>query len=224
MSRALIVFGKRPRPGHVKTRLVPDLTEEDAATLYEAFLEDALEQYASIDAELRLYLAGSEDAAGVEDIHPNSFSQSGRGLGERMLGAFAETFHAGHDRALIIGTDHPTLPTAFIEKAFALLEVPRSIVLGPADDGGYYLLGMNDLRPELFRGMSYSHDHVFDATLHRAAATGASVSILPLWYDVDTPADLRRLAADLARGSGGAPRTRRMLDVLAERYDGLRLA
>lgn len=217
MTDALIVFAKRPSPGRVKTRLMPVLSAADAARLYRAFLEDAVERYERLDADLRLYVAeaGGERA---DNIHPNSFKQEGGDLGQRMLRAFAETFAAGYDRAVIVGTDHPTLPTAFIEKAFELLAAPRSVVLGPAEDGGYYLLGMNDLRPALFRGMTYGHAGVFADTLDRAASEGGSLSILPAWYDVDTPKELRRLTQDLLESDCEAPRTRRVLERLAERY------
>lgn len=223
MNAALIVFAKRPRPGRVKTRLTTVLSETDAAALYRAFLEDALDQYARLRADVRLYLAPGGSDGADEDIHRNQFLQEGSDLGERMLQAFAETFAAGYGRAVVIGTDHPTLPNAFIEKAFDLLDTPQSVVLGPAEDGGYYLLGMNDLRPMLFRGMSYSHDAVFDETVDRAAASGASLSILPAWYDVDTPQQLERLANDLAEGAPGADRTRALLTRLRERHGELRI-
>jgi hypothetical protein len=220
MTGALIVFAKPPTPGNVKTRLVSELSARDAAALYRAFLDDALEQYAALSFDVRLYMAEPEDGdAGLDVLGSHHFEQEGSGLGERMHRAFAGTFGEGYDRAVIVGTDHPTLPTAFIEQAFDLLTAPQSIVIGPADDGGYYLLGMNDPRPEVFREMTYSHDRVFDETLDRALASGAFVSILPQWYDVDTPADLRRLAAELSDGGAGvAPRTRRLLGKLAEHY------
>lgn len=222
MNRALIVFAKRPRAGRVKTRLTSVLSEEDAAALYRAFLEDALDQYAALGVDVRLYVAPGDDAG--EAVHSTPFRQQGADLGARMLQAFTETFAAGYGRAVIVGTDHPTLPSIFIEKAFELLEAPRSVVLGPAEDGGYYLLGMNDLRPEVFEGMSYSHEAVFDETVDRVAAGGASLSILPVWYDVDTPEQLPRLVRDLATGAHGAERTRRVLKRLCERYDEMRIA
>ena len=220
---ALIVFAKVPAPGAVKTRLTALLTEAEAAALYDAFLRDALDAYAGLGPAVRLYLSG--DGALPADLVPDGVSlhaQRGEGLGPRMLRAFAETFVAGHERVAIIGTDHPTLPLPFVELAFSELARPLSTVLGPSDDGGYYLLGMNELYGELFDGMTYSHDGVFDATLRRAEATPASVTVLPPWYDVDTPAALERLAADLAArdpGLEGDPRrTREMLGVLGGRY------
>jgi rSAM/selenodomain-associated transferase 1 len=224
---ALIVFAKAPEPGAVKTRLTGVLTEEEAARLYEAFLHDSLAVYVRLPAAVRLYLTPSSGAlpAGLVPECVSVHTQRGDGLGERMLNAFVETFVAGYERVVVIGTDHPTLPLAFVERAFEELAPPLATVIGPSEDGGYYLLGMNEVYPQLFRGMTYSHPRVFEDTLQRIHATPASLSILPTWYDVDTPEALRRLAADLAGGAGAAPearRTREVMDVLRARY-GLRV-
>lgn len=220
MDQALIVFAKRPQPGRVKTRLTPQLEPDEAATLYRAFLYDALDQYAALSACVRLYLASPIDAA--LEINPTGieqFSQVGSSLGERMKRAFSETLEAGYQRAIIIGTDHPTLPSPFIEHAFAALARPASIVLGPSTDGGYYLLGMNAYYPHLFEDMTYSHGDVFANTLERAARTEAFLTILPVWYDVDEPGDLRRLADDLKSHPDQAPRTHAALTALQQSLD-----
>ena len=182
---ALIVFAKVPEPGAVKTRLTSLLTESEAAQLYEAFLRDALEAYDRLGVAVRLYLGPSPDTV-PDGLVPDSVSlhrQRGSGLGERMLNAFVETFVAGHDRAVVIGTDHPTLPLAFVAHAFEELATPFATVIGPSDDGGYYLLGMNELYPQLFKGMDYSHPEVFADTLQRAHTTPASISNLPAVID-----------------------------------------
>ncbi len=222
---ALIVFAKLPEPGAVKTRLTTLLTPTEAAHLYEAFLHDSLDAYGHLEADVRLYLAPSETPV-PEGFAPDGVSvhaQRGKGLGARMLNAFVETFVAGYECVVIIGTDHPTLPLAFVECGFEELNAPLSIVLGPSDDGGYYLLGMNEVYPRLFEGMAYSHPNVFVQTLERAEATGAAVSVLPAWYDVDTPDALRRLIADLASDEAvNAPRrTRELLASLAEKHRDL---
>lgn len=221
MTDALIVFAKAPEPGAVKTRLTGLLTDDEAARLYDAFLRDSLDAYARLGVAVRLYLAPSSGDLPDDLVSDGAtlYTQRGEGLGERMLNAFVETFLAGFERAVIIGTDHPTLPLAFVERAFDELASPFTTVLGPSDDGGYYLLGMNEVYPRLFQGMSYSHDEVFADTLERAHATPASVSILPPWYDVDTPDALRRLAADLIADEEGARRTREVMAELREKYD-----
>lgn len=223
MKNALIVFAKRPEPGAVKTRLTALLTPEEAARLYEAFLRDALLQYAALDVAVRLYF-GPPAGPVAEGLVPDDVSvhlQQGPGLGARMKIAFVESFAAGYERLVIIGTDHPTLPSAYIEQAFAALEKPSVVSIGPSDDGGFYLLGMNDFYPELFHDMRYSHDGVFEQTLDRAARVEAHLTILPPWYDVDTPGALHRLASDLNDPTPAAPHTRRVMADMLARYPEL---
>lgn len=210
MDAVLLVFAKRPRPGHVKTRLTPVLTPEEAARLYEAFLHDALALYAQLDVDVRLYLAPPLPEDGLDDC-PASVTvheQRGAGLGGRLKQAFREALTAGYERAAVVGTDHPTLPPAFVRKAFAALTADASVCIGPSDDGGFYLLGMNAFYPQLFEGMTYSHDDVFTDTLARVGTTGAQLTVLPRWYDVDTPADLQRMIGDLSGSEITADRTR----------------
>ena len=223
MKRALIVFAKRPEPGAVKTRLTATLTPEEAARLYEAFLRDALNQYQALDVGVRLYF-NPPVAAVPANLIPEGVTlheQQGPGLGARMKIAFVESFGAGYEKLVIIGTDHPTLPTAFIEKAFEALEEPSSITIGPSDDGGYYLLGMNDFYPEVFHDMRYSHADVFAQTVERAARTAAHLTLLPPWYDVDTPETLQRLVIDLNDPTVEAPHTRRVVAALLAVYPEL---
>jgi hypothetical protein len=218
MSEALIVFAKPPEPGHVKTRLMSLLTAEEAATLYRAFLLDALDQYTALQGSVRLYW---DDSSGPNVEVPESVTQHnqvGATLGERMRNAFEATLAAGYEHAVIIGTDHPTLPTSFIERAYDALKTPSSIVLGPSMDGGYYLLGMNAFYPGLFREMTYSHDEVFAETLERAARTDARLTVLPSWYDVDRPRDLPQLVEDLRNQPGQAPHTRTCLNALPHSF------
>jgi hypothetical protein len=223
MNTAVNVFAKVPAPGLVKTRLTPPLDIDEAADLYAAFLQDALAQYATLEADIRLYLAPSGFDLMKYDI-PDCVSlheQIGEDLGARMARAFVETFAAGYERVVILGTDHPTLPSAFIEVAFDALSSGRSVVIGPADDGGYYLLGMNDFIPELFRKMEYSHEEVFQQTLDRIPSKGVDVTILPVWYDIDRPDDVLRLVSELTSGSASIRHTRRVLMHLTERHPWL---
>lgn len=221
---ALLVFAKLPLPGAVKTRLTALLSDEEAAQLYEAFLLDALDQYRTLGVAVRLYLAPGEAGGVPEAWYQRCDSlrwQQGDGLGARMQQAFLDGFAAGFERLVIIGTDHPTLPTEYVKAAFHALDQPLAISLGPSDDGGYYLLGLNDYFPDLFQGMSYSHSAVFEQTLERATATQAGITVLPSWYDVDTPDALRRLAHDLAEQTEGAARTREVVRLLGTHYPSL---
>lgn len=194
-GRALIVFARPPKSGQVKSRLTKLISPQEAADLYRMFLMDSLEQYASLNVEVRLYM--SDGTPPSVPVHGAMVKQQcGKGLGERMRHAFQETAAAGYRQMVIIGTDHPTLPDAFIQDAFLALSNSPSISIGPTEDGGYYLLGMNPFIDGLFDGMIYSRPDVYKLTLNRAYQSGANVVQLPKWYDVDTPDDLYRLASE----------------------------
>jgi hypothetical protein len=113
------------------------------------------------------------------------------------------------------------LPTAFIEYAFAALEQPRALCVGPSEDGGYYLLGMNAPFTSVFEGMRYSHAEVFLQTMERIGRTGAETTVLPMWYDVDTPETLRRLWSDLHDPGVEAHHTRQFMKSLKAAYPEL---
>ena len=229
-SSALIVFAKAPKPGRVKTRLTELLTREEAARLYEAFLRDSFAAYASLaehqEVALRLYHADPDWPVQLTPGRASLHRQRDGGLDERMAAAFRETFATGASHAVIVGTDFPTLPRAFLRKAFEVLKgASEAICIGPTTDGGFYSLGVGGHYPQLFDDMSYSHAEVFAHTLSRAAAEEAVPVVLPEWYDVDRPDDLRRLAAELAGdGAACAPQTRRQMRSLLEKYPSLHAA
>lgn len=193
---ALIVFARPPVAGKVKTRLTGLLTAHEAAELYSAFLQDALTQYSATSADVRLYLT---------EAHELSFSLLGASchlqvpgaLRVKMASAFQDTFALGYETVIIIGTDHPTLPDAYLHAAFEALSRPPAVTLGPTEDGGYYLLGMTRYYGELLHDMTFSQVDVTANTLRRARLTGARVITLPTWYDVDYPSDLQRLSTSV---------------------------
>lgn len=211
---ALIVFARPPVVGKVKTRLTELISSDDAADLYRAFLHDALAQYATLQVDMRLYLA-EEGALQVPSFGASTHLQRGSDLGARMLDAFLQTRAAGYGRIVIIGTDHPTLPSRFIGDAFKALATPPAIAIGPTEDGGYYLLGMAPVFEGLFNGIVFSRPDVFAKTLKKAQQTSAQISELPTWFDVDHPADLKRL---LVSGAALPPRTAAVVRKLARIY------
>ena len=213
-DRALIVFARSPVAGRVKSRLTQLLSPQEAADLYRAFLMDSLAQYASLDVDVRLYMADGGDP-GVHLYGAQLKQQYGNGLGERMQHAFRETAAEGYEQMVIIGTDHPTLPTEFILEAYEALSDVPAVCVGPALDGGYYLLGMAPLICGLFDGIVYGKPNVLRLTLVRAHESGASVTRLPVWYDVDTPEDLRRL---VSKKTVLPPATMKIMGVLKTRY------
>ena len=144
-----------------------------------------------------------------ENLVPNGFRlvpQCGTDLGERLDNALAHHLDLGYRRAVIMNSDGPTLPLAHLEEAFSRLDT-ADITLGPGHDGGYYLIGMKQPNPDLFRGIAWSTEQVIPQTLAICCRLGLAVHQLPEWYDVDVAADFARLNHDLARNPALAPRT-----------------
>ncbi len=200
---AIIVFAREPIPGKAKTRLIPLLGAAGAARLADAFIVDALAKAAKI-GDGRLVLAGDSPGSG----HAKSYFQSlarrfgaeliGQGtgdLGQRMARLLKR--YAGPAGAVLMGTDTPSLPLSFIRQSLAdLREVP--VVIAPALDGGYYLVGVRGRLPGIFGAMSWGGPTVMEQTLRRLRRSGFPYRLGRWWYDIDRPADVRLLAAELA--------------------------
>jgi rSAM/selenodomain-associated transferase 1 len=211
----LLVVAKQPAPGQTKTRLCPPLTPDQAASLYECFLRDTLDTMRKIPDVMRVIGYLPEDARDYfRQIAPDMklALQRGTSLGERLDHLLTEALTNGSPRAVIMDSDSPTLPAAYIFQAFKLLE-DVDVILGPTRDGGYYLIGVKQPQPHLLRQVQMSTSHVLTDTLALAKATGLTVSLLPAWYDVDTIADMHQLAREIEGSSanGSAAATRRWL-------------
>lgn len=211
---AIAVMAKAPEAGQVKTRLVPPLSHEEAAELYRCLLLDKLLQVGQLEGVDR-YLAYTpyEAALMMRELAPSSFSlisQEGSDLGDRLHRLSAILLERDHPGVIIIDSDTPTLPTTYLRESIdRLRDGPTDLVLGPADDGGYYLIGMKRPCRALFEGIQWSGPSVLAMTLQRASAERLQVATLPSWFDVDTADDLRRLRLDLAtNGKAIAPHTR----------------
>ena len=213
MRSAIFVMAKDPRAGHVKTRLCPPLDAGAAARLYRCFLLDVLDLVASVpEAQPVVAYTPAEARAAFAHLVNGRFPlvpQEGSDLGARLENTFRALFQQGYGRVAALSTDSPDLPPEYLVEAFSRLE--RSpLVMGPCPDGGYYLIGMSRLVPELFREMPWSTDRVVRLTEERAARLGLDIARLPEWHDVDTADDLFRLCRDLRGGEQSkrrAPRT-----------------
>jgi rSAM/selenodomain-associated transferase 1 len=215
---AVAVLAKAPLPGFAKTRLIPALGAEGAALLQARLIEHAVAT-ACVARVGPITLWAAPD-----ETHPLFHAiaarlgvalarQRGGDLGARLAGVFARLFARGFRAAVAIGSDAPTLPPRYLRDAVGiLLGGEADVVLGPARDGGYYLIGLRSPAPRLFTGVPWSTGAVYESTIARARRANLSVASLPPWDDVDTIEDLGRLASALARRRGAvAPRTRRWL-------------
>jgi rSAM/selenodomain-associated transferase 1 len=204
------LFAKRPDPGRVKTRLAAATSPEWAARVADAFLRDTVERLAAVPVRRCLAFAPhdsepffAEVVAGRFDLTP----QADGGLGVR-LAAFADgQFRAGAGKVVLVGTDSPTLPVEWVTQAFAELD-SAEVVVGPATDGGYYLIGLTPRAPPLFDGIAWSGPDVLRATVERLTDPSDLLRVLPPWYDIDTLEDWRMLRGHLAAllRSGNDPR------------------
>ncbi len=220
MNRVIVVMGKAPEPGAVKTRLIPPLDPEQAAQLYGAFLRDTLLTALAVrDAQVILVHPPTNDLSLLDPIVPLGVTRVedfGTDLGDSMNWAFQYCFDRDALHVVLIGSDLPTLPEEILETAFDRLENHSSdVVLGPSIDGGYYLIGLRSVQPDLFTGIIWSGSRVLDDTLAQSRRTGRHTTVLLPWHDIDRPADLEPLRQELDAGSKHvAPTTRRVLTIV----------
>ena len=235
----IAVMAKASVPGQSKTRLVPPLSFDEAARCNTAFLRDA--------ADTILAAGGEAAIAGYVAFgppHTKPFFQDNlprqiglmeawhADFGECLFSALAQMLDRGHCAAVVLNSDSPTLPASILLDAVAVLTQPgERIVLGPASDGGYYLLGVKSSHRRLFQDIAWSSEHVARQTMERVAELSLPVHVLPGWYDVDDVGDLLVLQEELFDGrahapgirSGEARHTRALMETLAPRFGSQRL-
>lgn len=223
-ANALIVVAKHPAPGKTKTRLSPPLTPELASALYESFLFDTLDQMRQVTNSRRV-IAYLDERDYFKRIAPDFelIPQEGHDLGERLDHALTSYLSLGYERAVIMDSDSPTLPPAYLSQAFDVLSAGADVVLGPCEDGGYYLIGIKRPAPRLLREVHMSTPTVAAETIALAKEEGLRLISLPTWYDVDDAASLSRLRQEIeALHSSGAVHTRQFLqqDEIQALFDG----
>ncbi|MBU3967089.1 MAG: TIGR04282 family arsenosugar biosynthesis glycosyltransferase [Euryarchaeota archaeon] len=198
---AIVIMAKAPIPNRVKTRLTPPLKPEEASLLYHNFLLDKLEQVKSIEAHRYVAYTPQTSESFFRSIMPPGFSlisQKGEDLGEKLSNVSNGLFAQGAEKVVMLDSDTPNLPTDPIREALSGLD-EVDVVLGPCEDGGYYLIGMRSWVQELFRGIPWSTADVAKMTVKKAHALSLRVLLLERWYDVDTIIDLKRLKRDLGQ-------------------------
>ena len=194
-SKNVLVFVRVPELGRVKTRLAGKLSQESVLRLYRRFVEDILDTLSTREYALVICYDPPEGRLKMVSWLGSGYNlmpQRGATLGERMENALTDVFSRGVDQAILIGSDFPDLPAAIIDEAFQGLET-RNLVVGPAIDGGYYLIGFNagSFLPEIFHGLPWGTQFVFENTAVLAEKNNLRMYILPEWQDIDTYDDLK---------------------------------
>jgi rSAM/selenodomain-associated transferase 1 len=212
-SDALIVVAKRPAPGKTKTRLSPPLSAELASALYECFLFDTLDQMRQV-SDAQHVIAYLDECDYFQRLAPDFelIPQEGHDLGERLDNALTFYLSLGYERVVIMDSDSPTLPASYLSRAFQILASDVDVVLGPCDDGGYYLIGIKRPAPRLLREVHMSTPSVAAETIALAKEEGLSLVTLPTWYDIDDLVSLARLINEMENlDSANMSHTRRFI-------------
>lgn len=236
-SCGIAVMAKASAPGRAKTRLVPPLTLEEAAAFNTAFLQDvvanvlAASQHEAIAGYVAYGPPGPQSVAFFREMLPSAIDLVeawGPNFGDCLFSALDHLLDRGHESAVVLNSDSPTLPTALLVQAAALLAEPGDhAVLGPSVDGGYYLLGVKRGHRRLFEDIAWSTERVARQTLQRADEIGLSVHVLPAWYDIDDVESLKTLHGELSGGAAvsvhlpihHAPHTAQLMRELMQRAD-----
>ncbi len=193
MKNALIIFIKTPVAGKVKTRLAATIGDADALKIYLELIAFTLKE--ATDTKAVTYLYFSDEIDNSIDVNCQALKkniQKGDGLGERLKNAFADVFAGNYKSVVVIGTDCPGITTEIIESSYSNLSV-NEVVIGPAADGGYYLLGMKNFHPALFDDINWSTDSVLEATINRCKKNKLSYKLLMELNDIDEEKDLIHL-------------------------------
>jgi uncharacterized protein len=205
----LVIMAKAPRPGTVKTRLARSLPLAEVTDLYRCLLADTIALGKSLDGVQVALMCPEADVEDIAQATGNSIpvvSQNGRGLAAGLTTVFAHFSAAGAQRIVAFNSDSPHLPAAILETAFHSL-TSSDVVVGPTQDGGYYLVGAKASHPGLFAAGAMGTTNAYDALLSRVRSLNLSVSLIDSFYDIDEFSDLGQLSEELLRSPEKAPRT-----------------
>jgi len=215
MTRPVVVIMARAPSLEGKSRLIQDLGTDDGAGLRVALLRDTLESVSALEADKAVLYTPSDGEAEIRALTPFPavfLPQCGQTLGDRMRNGARDLLASGFDAVVMIGSDLPSLPAAHVSAALGILRRRGDVlVLGPTEDGGYYLVGLMQSRPELFEGIPWGTPLVLQRTREAAEAFGIPVELAPRWYDVDSASDLRRIWPGAVQPGGPARHTRAWL-------------
>ena len=198
----LVIMAKEPRVGLTKTRLCPPLTLDEAAQLYEALLRDSISLVYGLDGiDLAIAVTPPDSIAYFKRISPPDtllMPVECIDIGDCLTQVLGNLLDMGYPRALAFNADGPSVPQGYIQTAVKKLDA-CDVVLGPSEDGGYYLVGLKQLHPKIFVGVSWSTPKVLSQTLTKIKELGLEADLLPPWFDVDTAADIERIRSELAK-------------------------
>jgi rSAM/selenodomain-associated transferase 1 len=204
-------MAKYPVPGRVKTRIAAALGAETACALHEAFILDLADRLRALPYAVTWAYWPRDAPFGALVPGASCRPQEGRDLGERMATAVAAELAEAAGPVLVIGADVPHVPAESLAVASEALATGTDVVLGPAEDGGYYLIGLQAALDGLFAGIGWGGSGVLAATMERAARLGLRTRLVAPTFDLDEVADLERLRGLLARGAVDLPRSARLL-------------
>jgi uncharacterized protein len=205
----LVIMAKAPKPGMVKTRLAESLPQAAVTALYRCFLDDTIalaQSLGSVEIAIMCPASDVDELVCLAGDRVRVVAQTGAGLAAGLTSVFAHFAAAGHQRIIAFNSDSPHLPASVLESAFEDLAA-SDLVVGPTHDGGYYLVGAKATHPGLFKGDGMGASNALETLLARARALELSVRFADTFYDIDVPADLIRLAAELRLAPTRAPRT-----------------
>ena len=199
-SSDLIIMAKEPKIGSTKTRLCPPMKFGEAANFYEALLWDTINMTTGIKGiDLAIAISPPESADYFRKISPpktHLIPLTCADIGECLMRVLDKLLEMGYLQVMALNADGPSLPPSYIQEAKESLD-QHDLVLGPTEDGGYYLIGFKENYPDLFTGIDWSTNEVLEQTLIKADSLNLSVHLLPTWYDVDTSKDIQRLRDEL---------------------------